>query len=170
MKKKRGISPLIATVLILGFTVALAAIIMVWGQRFTLGMQQTTEEEANKQMKCATEVDFAIKDVCVATTGYKVVIENNAKTKITKLVVRFYEAADKMQANTEMFSANGVDPFEIGVETFDPTQLTDNSVKLVEAIPVITLGGKEVTCSANKRDFGSLDGPAITATTDACTP
>ena len=32
---KKGISPLIATVLILGFTVALAAIIMTWGTDFT---------------------------------------------------------------------------------------------------------------------------------------
>ena len=29
--EKKGISPLIATVLILGFTVALAAVIMTWG-------------------------------------------------------------------------------------------------------------------------------------------
>ena len=36
---KRGISPLIATVLIIGFTVALAAVIITWGGRFILRLQ-----------------------------------------------------------------------------------------------------------------------------------
>ena len=44
MKRNKGISPLIATVLILGFTVALALIIMVWGQKFT-ETQKMQEEE-----------------------------------------------------------------------------------------------------------------------------
>lgn len=167
MGKKKGISPLIATVLILGFTVALAAIIMVWGQRFTVGMQKQTEETANTQMVCATDVDFKIKDVCVSTSpaGYKVVIENNGKKKIDNLVVRFYQASDKMQANPTMF-ASGIGEFAIASDTFNPTQLTANSVKYLEAIPVITISGKQITCSANKQDFGSLDGAAIK---DACT-
>jgi len=40
---KKGISPLVATVLIIGFTVALAAVIMVWGQDFITGMVERTE-------------------------------------------------------------------------------------------------------------------------------
>ncbi len=39
---KNGISPLIATVLIIGFTVSLTAIVMVWGRGL---VTQTTEEQ-----------------------------------------------------------------------------------------------------------------------------
>jgi len=34
MKNKQGVSPLIATVLIIGFTIALAAVVMIWGETF----------------------------------------------------------------------------------------------------------------------------------------
>jgi len=162
MRHKKGISPLIATVLILGFTVALAAIIMVWGQRFTQTMQKQTEETSTTQITCATDVDFKIKDVCKSTTpaGYKVVIENNGKLKLEKLIVRFYEASDKMQKAPDSMFASGVDSYAINSDVYNPgTALT--SVKYVEVIPIIKLSGKEVTCSANKQDFGDLSGSAI---------
>ena len=170
MKKKKGISPLIATVLILGFTIALAALIMVWGQRFTTGMQKQTEETANTQIICATEVAFKIKDVCKSTTpaGYKVVVENNGNRKIERMIVRFYESSDKVRAFTDAFSGTGIDGYSIGSVTLNPATGTPTlaSVKLVEAIPVILVEGKQVTCSANNQEFGSLEGAAITT---ACT-
>ena len=62
--KKRGISPLIATVLIIGFTVALAAIIMTWGQSFIKKTQETTTETTNIALICAQEVKPDIKEAC----------------------------------------------------------------------------------------------------------
>ncbi len=164
MRKKKGISPLIATVLILGFTVALAAIIMVWGTRFTTSMQKQTEETANTQMKCATEVDFRISNVCVLpnNTGYKVTIDNSGQTKLDKLIVRFYAAADNMTTTQNMFPT-GVDSYAITSGTFNGVT---TAIKYLEAIPIITMAGEQVTCSANKQDFGSLDSAAITT---ACT-
>lgn len=162
MRNKKGISPLIATVLILGFTVALAAIIMVWGTRFTTGMQKQTEETANTQMKCATDVNFKISNVCVVpgSGGYKVVIENNGNTKLDNLIVRFYSSADNMNTSQDMFPS-GVDRYAItgGIYTG-----ATGGIKYVEAIPIVTIAGRPVTCSANKQDFGSLDGPSL----DAC--
>ena len=160
MGRKRGISPLIATVLILGFTVALAAVIMVWGQRFTTGMQKQTEETATTQMKCATEVDFRVKGVCAGSGGYRVTVENNKGLKFDKLIVRFFQAADNVQTNETMFSASGVAGYSVSTEAA-PISLSE--VKYVEAIPIVTLSGKQVTCAANKQDFGSLDGPALEA-------
>lgn len=64
MKSKKGISPLIATVLLIGFTVALAAVIMTWGldyiKKITSGTERTTEE----QLKCARDLDFEIIPNC----------------------------------------------------------------------------------------------------------
>ncbi len=51
MKDKKGISPLIATVLIIGFTIVLAAVVMQWGGSFVRGL---TEEQATKT-EVATE-------------------------------------------------------------------------------------------------------------------
>lgn len=49
--EKKGISPLIATVLLIGFTIVLAAVVMRWGGEF---VRETTEETA-----CETEIASA---------------------------------------------------------------------------------------------------------------
>jgi hypothetical protein len=130
---------------------------------FTINVQKGSDETSNTDIRCATEVDFKISNVCVLPSngGYKVTIENNQGLKIDKLVVRFYQAVDNMQA-TDMFKATGIGGYGISSETFTPTPALQ--VKFVEAIPVVTIGGKSVTCAANRQDFGSLDGAQL----DAC--
>ena len=44
---KRGISPLIATVLIIGFTIVLAAVVIRWGGDFLTGTTEESLEEGN---------------------------------------------------------------------------------------------------------------------------
>lgn len=157
MKHKRGISPLIATVLILGFTVALAAVIMVWGQKFTTGMQKQTEGTANTQMSCAADVDFNIQSVCRTTIGgYTVTVENTRAQRIDGLIVRFYESADTVQS-ANMFAA-GIGSYEVTSGVYTPSTTPINTV-FIEAIPIVTIGGKQITCSANKQEWGRLDGP-----------
>jgi len=167
MENKKGISPLIATVLILGFTVALAAIIMVWGQRFTQGIQETTEDTANTQLVCTTDVAFKITNVCraAAESGspgngyYRVFVENNGNKKIDKLDVRFYKSASLVQT-VALFTVAGIDKY--GIDYKDSGWLTGiNQLRYVEAIPTITVNGKQVTCTANRQSFGSLEGADV---------
>ena len=50
--KKRGISPLIATVLLIGSTIALAALVMVWAQELFKTTTGEQSEETELLMKC----------------------------------------------------------------------------------------------------------------------
>lgn len=161
MENKKGISPLIATVLILGFTVALAAVIMVWGTRFTTNIQEQTEETANTQVICTNDVAFKISNVCRVTTdpavtnNYKVFIENNGIRDIRSLNVRFYKSNTEVTTK-EMFSSSigkyALDNEETGVLA----SITE--LLYVQAIPTITVNGRPVVCTANIQDFGSLEG------------
>lgn len=167
MKQKKGISPLIATVLILGFTVALAAIIMVWGQRFTTGTMKTTEETSNLQMACATDVDFDM-SVCKTAAGlYYMTIDNKGTKKIEDLAMRFYDAdgttiTGKNAGNDGLFDS-GVEAYAItdGTYTAGASEATD--LVLVEAVPKISIGGKLYLCAANKKSFGEIGGLGIEA-------
>ncbi|MFH8132172.1 MAG: archaellin/type IV pilin N-terminal domain-containing protein [Candidatus Aenigmatarchaeota archaeon] len=49
----KGISPLVATVLLIAFTVASAAIISFWLLPFLSSFSKTTSEEAEIQLKCS---------------------------------------------------------------------------------------------------------------------
>ena len=56
---KKGISPLIATVLIIGFTIVLAAVIMQWGGSFVRHLTEEQQIKTEAQTKCIN-LDFEI--------------------------------------------------------------------------------------------------------------
>src|SRR3989339_885461 len=93
-KSKKGISPLIATVLIIGFTVALAAIIMTWGTKFTRDVQKSTDESAKANVACAQDVVLNIQSVCEDTTGYKIIVANDGNEDIIKFNARLYKSSN----------------------------------------------------------------------------
>ena len=160
---KKGISPLIATVLIIGFVIALAAIIMTWGTSFTRDIQETTEEGANTQITCAQDVVFKITNMCETITDgtYKITVQNDGTKLINSFNVRYFEAADDVAQQSVTFGGNGIPAF--GIEADSAVASGQAATKVIEAIPVITISNKAVTCSANIREFGSLDGNVIPA-------
>jgi len=164
--KKKGISPLIATVLIIGFTVALAAIIITWSTGFTKKMQTSTEETANVQVICATDVIFDIKSVCKTADGdFKVLIQNDGKEPITGWKLRAYEDVNTVKAldKTIPINAFGIDTItitksELGIgEEGGLTEVTK-----IEAFPIITRSNKDIICSQNTDSYGDAGGSAIT--------
>src|SRR3989338_3340522 len=63
MAGKKGVSPLIATVLLIAFAVALGAVVMNWGRSFV--QQQTAEAEKTTQTKlgCALKVNLKVAEI-----------------------------------------------------------------------------------------------------------
>lgn len=160
--EKRGISPLIATVLLLGFTVALAAVIMTWGTGFTKKMQEQTEETANIQMTCATDVVFDIKSVTKSGSDiYNILVSNDGKEPIKKWKIRFYENAATVKLSTTDPIVKEISAF--GLDTITATPAAGlTGVRKVEVIPIISKGGKDVVCSQNIDSFGDTEGDLIT--------
>jgi len=166
MLNKRGISPLIATVLIIGFTISLAAVIISWGQTFTRQIQQETETSSNEQIACATEVVFDINNACKIMGSpngeVKVIVKNDGSRKIDKFLVRSYRAADNVVQNELTFNDDGIPAFGIEPQTYIPAYTSGTGpTKLVELIPVVTIEGKQVTCSLNIKRYGQVDGPGL---------
>jgi len=56
---KKGISPLIGVVLLIGFTVALAAMIITWGGGFLRGTQENVGKQVDVGLECA-RIDFKV--------------------------------------------------------------------------------------------------------------
>ena len=95
---RKGISPLIATVLIIGFTVALAAIIMTWGTTFSKGMQKSTEATTEEQMSCAQDVVFDLSSACVVDAdSIKLTLKNDGSKDIINMSIRFYVDGNNVQ-------------------------------------------------------------------------
>ncbi len=155
---KKGISPLIATVLIIGFTVALAAVILTWGTSFTKQIAKGTEDTTEIQLACAQDVQFDVKSACYddVNNGIKFIVENNGNRDIVNFSVRL-KITDTNVVSGNVGSAQvsrfGLKPFTAfaSADPEDPNfqglSGQEGSVTEVTLLPVIKIAGKEVTCA-----------------------
>ena len=156
---KKGISPLIATVLLIGFTVALAGIVITWGSNFVKNITSGTEERTESTLACAGDLNFEItRYTCGDYTNLvksTVTIDNKGNTVLEKVAIRFFNNQDELLNPTNEISKKIVGPvgaFEI--KTFNLLadnednmleSMPDGTVK-IEAIATISVNGQEVTC------------------------
>ena len=161
IKSKKGISPLIATVLLIGFTVALAAIVMTWGTKFTRDVQKTTSESATSNVACAQDVMLSIIGVCQDKTAdpsgktYKIVVSNEGKTDITALNIRLYKSStdvDSAVSNEQIakFATKSI----LAATT---TAGYEGQIRRADIIPTIKIGGDTITCQANVESYGEAE-------------
>ncbi len=153
---KQGISPLIATVLIIAFTVALAVIVINWGTSFTRDLQDNTGSSADFQIACAQDVVFSVPSACIATDGLRIIVSNDGSKALDQLIVRTtsQNGAATQQYTTVISPAPALGAFAQATVTVPSGSFPTPAAK-VEVIPYITTGdGDSQPCSSNKRTYG----------------
>jgi flagellin-like protein len=60
---KRGVSPLIATVLLIAFAVALGAVVMNWGRTYTEQTADNVKKQSDVQVKCFQDVKIKLLEI-----------------------------------------------------------------------------------------------------------
>lgn len=136
MINKKGISPLIATVLIIGFTVALAAVIMVWGSDFIKGTTDDVAKTTEMQLAC-TNADFEIIECNLDT----VTIENTGAITL-KFIIRNENGA----LSATNLPAVGLNSLQISDPIICPGK-DGNCGESITVFPVVTIDGVETTCT-----------------------
>ncbi len=152
---KKGISPLIGTVLLVAIVIAMILLIMPWMTK-TIKTQQEKTTEATRQFDCVTELNFDLKE---GDNG-KIMVDNRGNVDITKLIFRLYGPggglADVTIDNPNIISP-GTDETVVvgayGIVTFDDIVCDGTDVVRVEAIATISSGGKDLTCGDVPRDY-----------------
>ena len=85
-------SPLIATVLLIGFAVALAALVMTWGLDFIKDQTGRVDTSTEEALLCVNQLDFKIEVNCKPTaTGAPpegITVDNRGTIDITKMRLR----------------------------------------------------------------------------------
>lgn len=147
MKNKKGISPLIATVLLIGFTIVLAALVMRWGTELFEGTAETQECLSLARIDC-TELDFSLSATYENETFYNVslIVRNNGAKDVDNFI---FVGVDENGATTqygltdELFSITDntipVNAFDSHTFVFDfsSDDVMDDTVA-IEVIPAIT--------------------------------
>ncbi len=166
--QKRGVSPLIAVVLLVGFTVALAVLIFNWTSIFSSNLQRGVQEGAKEGIACSFTNLPIIRNACDDGTTLQLTVENPGEINMQQLKVRITGSNVNKNADVAGISPFGVAPFSVASAV--------GTVLSVEIFPTIQVEGKEVTCStpAMKKNVGSCT--VIVSCTEgttqsiACTP
>lgn len=94
-KSKKAVAPLIATVLLIAFAVALGAIVMNWGRAYVEDTADMAKKSSTGQVECANEVDLQINKVLygkdegsLEEDGLDIVVENLKTKEILGLSIK----------------------------------------------------------------------------------
>jgi len=141
---KKGISPLIATVLIIGFTIVLAALVIQWGGSLFKGIQQDTGVKSEVSTACSIGLaNLDVKDAVYDGASVTFKADNKNEVTIQKFAYRLYDTSgnillggngdvpdsrvDSFGLSTLIIPYGGELPAEISVFPFVKAQ-SDNKV------------------------------------------
>jgi|SRR3989344_6649068 len=160
MLNKKGISPLIATVLIIGFTIVIAALVITFGTNLVRTTTENTQTSSDVSLACqqtAIKTKLTTELVDGPNKILKVAVDNGASIKLEGFVFRVYnvgetsadvldtktDAAKIISSNPGVYSieSNGLTTFEVD---YDETKIT-TPVKL-GVKPRIIVSGQEREC------------------------
>ena len=154
---KKGISPMIATVLLIGFIISIILLILLWGKDYIEELAEKKGALAEKQQEC-TKIDLTVVKACWwgscegVPDGHscaEIVIRNKANTPVHKFVFR---AVGSSGEPAEKF---GKDWTLGGLETksYDKLPFSSDIGKInnIDIIPHLRVAfGHYVPCSKQK--------------------
>lgn len=143
MFNKKAISPLIATVLIVGMTIALASMVIIWGRNMVQTTQEETELDAQSKLLCSQNVEVEIKDICY-DNNLKIQIENKKQQEITGFNFRIKGSNSDQIAHEPPLTS--LSPMFISIITIPHSQSIVGNIEEIEIIPKITLKDKHFFC------------------------
>lgn len=159
---KKGVSPLIATVLLIAFAVALGAVIMNWGRGFVQDRTADVDRNTKIETGCALDVAFKISDrrgtpqICYGGEGtngqINFTLENSGKKDIKRIAV-VVEGQNGIYQNSSINNS----AMSAGVGATKqalPYSYTDyGTIELVRFTPIIDIAGVETACSGSSRQL-----------------
>ncbi|HLD15325.1 MAG TPA: archaellin/type IV pilin N-terminal domain-containing protein [Candidatus Nanoarchaeia archaeon] len=146
---KRGVSPLIATVLLIGFTIAVVATVTLWNRTYVTELKQKQGAISSSKLDCLTDIAVTIKGVSLSGSSLDVDVEN-LKNDVDGFV--FVVRGSKGQNSLEVLeplSASEVKTFTVEFNVFEV-----GTPEVVDVIPKVFIGpGIYEPCSSKKVSY-----------------
>lgn len=133
---KKGISPLLATVMLIGFVIVMATVAFQW---YTKNIEDQTGETENlieKNIKCSSDIQFQIRNVEHPPQDTTFIIENQGSVTIDKIKVVVdgipetgFRDANIEPSGASQFSVNNPSKLKI---TVHPAILSNNEISVCQ--------------------------------------
>ncbi|NPA38811.1 MAG: hypothetical protein GXN99_03405 [Candidatus Nanohaloarchaeota archaeon] len=135
MKKqvlKKGVSPLIAAVLLIVFTVAIGAVVLNWMTSYTKGTTETAGTDTSSTIQCAKQI-IVIENVTKSNGQVIVRAENQGSADATISSIILYDANSKSCETTGLahtIPAGGYKIIEVNNTACDAVDNTSYTVRI----------------------------------------
>jgi flagellin-like protein len=145
-QSKKGISPLVATVLLIAFAITIGALIMGWGQGLIEGSAETAKSTSDREIFCTVGTSLQVKVVA----GEKKLCYRNVSNSQGRIDFMLENNGDKQVSGIRMVIVGETDENEVydldnltiigggvkkGTQTYNMTVL--GNVTQVEFIPKV---------------------------------
>jgi len=156
---KRAVSPLIATVLLIAFAVALGAVVMNWGSAYVETTQTATTARYQADVGCNQEVQFNIISIsglpqlCNTSTSINFTIENGPYIDIAAMQLYVIGENAVMKQTLENFSMAKGDITRTGV-AYDLA--TNGTIQQIRFIPIIEVGDRRSVCTQRQKTIDRI--------------
>lgn len=150
---KKAVSPLIATILLIAFSISVGVLVVNWGKNYVESQTREAESRADTQMACGLDVDLdfvytgATPDICDEGPGnVKFTLENSARTSIKNLTVNIIGTNNITSATLSAnINPGGVQRFNV---SYDNSSL--GNIMQVRISPTVeTSSGSVTTCTSD---------------------
>ncbi len=130
MMTKKGISPLIATVLVIGFTIILAALVFQWGGNLFKEVQEDTAAASEAKIQCTAGLASLEVEAYDVLSDIEVSIDNKNDELLAGYIMRAYGA----DATGVFVESSGEVDLEIAPYGVEP------AISMLSVIPGLTVG------------------------------
>ena len=144
---KRGISPLISTVLLVGFTILLTSIIFLFVQSV---FDNAIEDNNITSFSCSADVSLSYRDFCIDNESVRLNIENNVGTPLDNFIFLVFDDLGTSSINTSV----GLGPYS-STNFYFPYDLARVYDK-IEIYPILISDGKILSCSESPINISGL--------------
>lgn len=142
---KKGVSPLVATVLLVGFTVSLVALTVLWSRGYIEERAEKEEKLASAKIGCES-IKFDVIEVSQGTESLEIEITNEASKRIDGFVFRINGDVTEAVEWRQPIDGLATKKMVLGTEDYDVTKV--GTINTVGIIPLIKAGkGHYVPCS-----------------------
>ena len=142
---KRGVSELIGTVLIIGFTIVLAALLFAWQTRFFETIKGNVDTRTSFEELCL-QTDFSILQAC-GSTNVTLLVKNKGSQDIAGFQILVYDASGKSEVIPSF-------PYPVVTEHTTETLIVYPTLTpaMIELIPKIRLQDNTTAyCNTNQK-------------------
>lgn len=134
---KKGVSPLIATVLLVGFVIALSGVIFIFIKG---GTEEITGKTADKNFAnniCNNEIEIKVLKVDRVSTALRIEVENVKRREISDFLVRM----EAQNGDVELRKVNQkLGSYEVSVlPDIVPRKGKVTNIKMIKVIPQVVL-------------------------------